>query len=69
MTMLSPWAVGSADTRRSSALPPALSWMRPSCGSRFSAMLMFAISFSRERMAGCNRCGGLSTSCSRPSIR
>jgi hypothetical protein len=43
--------------------------MRPSCGKRFSAMLMFAMIFTRLMMADCSRRGGLSTSCNTPSIR
>jgi len=69
ITMLSPCAVGSEDTRRSSCLPPTPIWMRPSCGMRFSAMLMFAMIFNREMIESCSRFGGFSTSISTPSIR
>ncbi len=46
-----------------------LIWMRPSCGTRFSAMLMLAMIFTRLMMADWRRLGGLSTSCSTPSMR
>ncbi len=69
ITMLSPWLVGNADTRRSSVRPMIGIWIRPSWGMRFSAMFRFAMIFRRLMMAGCNRLGGLSTSCSTPSIR
>ncbi len=69
MTMLSPWFVGMDDTRRSRSRPMTLIWMRPSWGTRFSAMLMLAMIFTRLMMADCRRFGGLSTSCSTPSMR
>ena len=40
MTMLSPWIVGMLETRRSIDFLPSLSWIRPSWGMRFSAMLI-----------------------------
>ncbi len=69
MTMLSPKAVGSVDTRRSITFWPTLILIRPSCGTRFSAMLTFDISLIRDTMDGCKRLGGFSTSCKTPSIR
>ena len=49
---------------------PILTWMRPSCGSRFSAMLIEpVIIFMRLMMALCNFFGGLCISCSTPSMR
>ena len=44
------------------------SLMRPSCGSRRSAMSSFAMILMREMMAAASRAGGVSTSCSTPSI-
>ena len=51
------------------SLLPTCVWMRPSCGTRFSAMDMFDWIFKRLIMAACNRFGGDFTSCSTPSIR
>ncbi len=69
MTMLSPWLVGTVETRRSSTRPRMLTWIRPSCGLRFSEIFIAAIILMRLTMADCRRLGGLSTSCSTPSIR
>ena len=70
MTMLSPWLVGMVETRRSMDFFPIFTWMRPSCGSRFSAMLMEPVMILiRLMMALCNFLGGLVISCSTPSMR
>ena len=50
MTIFSPYSVGSTDTRKSiSRLPPILSLMRPSCGSRRSAISSDAMILKRAR--------------------
>ena len=69
ITMLSPYTVGRLDTRKSISLLLKVICMRPSCGTRFSAMDMFAISFSLDIIDGCRRFGGFSTSISTPSMR
>ena len=73
MTIFSPYSVGTVETRKSSSFffPSALYliMMRPSCGSRFSAMSSLAMIFRRLVMASFNRSGGLITVCSRPSTR
>ncbi len=43
--------------------------MRPSCGSRFSAMLRPDITLIREVIADCTNLGGLMTSYIMPSTR
>ena len=52
----------------STVLPPSASEMRPSCGSRFSAMSSRAITLTRETMTGIMRAGKESTSRRTPSI-
>ena len=47
MTTLSPNMVGSTLTRMSTGLPPTFSSMRPSCGSRRSAMSRFDMTLMR----------------------
>ena len=47
MTTLSPYSVGSVETRRSTSRPSALTLMRPSCGSRRSAMFNRDMIFNR----------------------
>ncbi|CAM5636828.1 hypothetical protein RLIN73S_02508 [Rhodanobacter lindaniclasticus] len=69
ITTDSPKLVGTVDTRRSSSLPCTRSWMRPSCGSRRSAMFSRAMIFTREITAAVDDDGGASTSCSTPSMR
>ena len=69
MTTDSPCIVGTVDTRRSISFPCTRSRMRPSCGSRRSAMSRLAMIFTREITAAEKRRGGDSTSCSTPSIR
>ena len=59
------------DTRMSTSASSMRILIRPSCGSRFSAMFRWLRILMRETMAGWNRfsCGGTGTSCSTPSIR
>ena len=65
MTIFSPKSVGSTETRKSmSRWTPASEkriLMRPSCGSRFSAMSSFAMILMREVMASRILSGGLIT--------
>ena len=59
MTTLSPWLVGMVETRRSIGLRAIRTWMRPSCGKRFSAMLIEPVMiFSRLTIADWSRFGG-----------
>ena len=44
----SPCCVGNEDTRMSTGRPSHVVMIRPSCGTRRSAMFMFAITFTRE---------------------
>ena len=68
--MLSPWLVGMVETRRSIGFRAIFTWMRPSCGKRFSAMLIEPVMiFSRLMIADCNRFGGACISWRTPSIR
>ena len=69
ITTDSPCIVGTVDTRRSISLPCTRSRMRPSCGSRRSAMSRLAMILIREITGADSRFGGDSTSCSTPSIR
>ena len=63
ITTFSPNSVGSTETRKSISLPrPILSLMRPSCGSRRSAMSSSAMIFMREVMAFLSFIGGFITS-------
>ena len=48
---------------------PILSLMRPSCGTRRSAMFSALMILNREISAGCIFFGGFMTSESAPSIR
>jgi len=52
MTTDSPCAVGRQETRRSTGRPATVSAMRPSCGTRRSAMFRPARIFTREMIAG-----------------
>ena len=66
MTIFSPNSVGRHETRKSiSLVPPSVSpkriLMRPSCGSRFSAMSSFAMIFRRDVIASRNFIGGAIT--------
>ena len=69
MTTPSPNIVGSVETRRSTGLPPMLSSMRPSCGSRRSAMSRFAMTLMRLAIAGARCRGGGTISYITPSTR
>ena len=51
MTMPSPWIIGMIDTRTSISRPWTRILMRPSCGSRFSAMLSRAMILMRLMIA------------------
>ncbi len=61
--------VGMVATRMSMSLPAILRRMRPSCGSRFSAMLRPAMIFTREMIDGMNWRGACRDSYSTPSMR
>ena len=50
-TMFSPWMVGSDETRKSMSRPETDSEIRPSCGTRRSAMFIDAITLSRTAIA------------------
>ncbi len=62
MTIDSPWMVGTVETRMSIRRPWAVTRMRPSWGSRRSAMFISAMSLMREVSAACRRRGGASWS-------
>ena len=61
-TIFSPNSVGRDETRKSISLPRPASLnrilMRPSCGSRFSAMSSFAMILTREAIGSRNFSGG-----------
>ncbi len=63
MTIFSPKSVGSTETRKSISFGWPFSLkrilMRPSCGSRFSAMSSFDMILMRDAMASRNFIGGL----------
>src|SRR5215471_15954915 len=54
-TTLSPWSVGRVETRRSISRPIRRSLIRPSCGSRRSAMFSFAMILMRDTIAAWRR--------------
>ena len=68
-TTFSPYSPGSELKRRSMQRCRVNTCMRPSCGSRLSAMSRFAITFRRDTMAGCSSMRGVMTSYSTPSTR
>ncbi len=68
-TIFSPNNTGSVDTRKSMTRVPIFSLMRPSCGTRRSAMLSCAMIFTRDVSAARILIGGFMTSCSAPSTR
>ena len=72
-TIFSPCRVGRQETRKSISFAPPfafnLNLMRPSWGSRFSAMSSFAITFRREVMVSRYFSGGSMTPYREPSIR
>ncbi len=70
MTIFSPNSVGSTETRKSISLPrPIFSLMRPSCGSRRSAMSRWAMILMRLVSAAFSFSGGDISSYSTPSTR
>ena len=71
ITTASPCSIGITETRMSTSASSIRILMRPSCGSRFSAMFRWLRILTRDTMAGWNRliCAGTGTSCSTPSIR
>ncbi len=71
MTTASPCSIGITDTRMSTSLFFTRILMRPSCGTRFSAIFKLLKILMRETIAGWNRliCAGTDTSCKRPSMR
>ena len=69
ITIFSPNSVGSVLTRKSIALLPNLSFMRPSCGTRFSAMSRREITLMREASLSLIAIGGWVISRSSPSTR
>ncbi len=69
MTSFSPYTVGRLDTRRSIFLFAAFTEIRPSCGSRRSAMSMSAMIFRRLTTPAWIFRDWLVISCSTPSMR
>src|SRR5664280_743897 len=69
MTIFSPHTVGSVATRRSIFLPLVFTDIRPSCGTRRSAMSMSDMILSRETTPAWILFGERITSCRTPSIR
>ena len=65
MTIFSPNSVGRQDTRKSISFGSPWSLkrilIRPSCGSRFSAMSSFAMILIRDAIASRNFMGGFMT--------
>ena len=65
MTIFSPKSVGRTETRKSISFGTPFSLkrilMRPSCGSRFSAMSSFAMILMRDAIASRSFIGGLMT--------
>ena len=68
-TTRSPSRAGRVDTRTSSAWLPIRSEIRPSCGTRFSAMSSRAITLIRDTSSGASRGGRLAAVRSTPSTR
>ena len=69
ITTFSPYTVGKVATRMSMGLPPTIRPMRPSCGTRRSAMSSSAMIFRRLMTPACMRRGTDMISCSTPSTR
>ena len=69
ITIFSPKITGRVDTRKSTTLFFIFSLMRPSWGTRRSAMFRSARIFTRDVMAAFIFMGGFMTSWSAPSIR
>ena len=68
-TTFSPNSVGSTLTRKSMTFLPTFSLIRPSCGTRRSAMFSEAMILKREISAARIFRGGFITSASAPSMR
>ena len=68
-TTRSPQAEGMVETRTSIARPPSSSAIRPSCGTRFSAMSSRAITLIRDTSSEASLRPGRSISCNVPSTR
>ncbi len=68
-TIDSPWYAGHAETRKSTWVSSTMILMRPSCGTRFSAMFIPAMSLMRLSTEFCMRLGRLSRSMHTPSMR
>ena len=70
ITIFSPNSVGSVETRKSIALfLVSTSFMRPSCGTRFSAMSRREMTLMREATLSLIASGGCATSERMPSTR
>ena len=69
ITIFSPYTVGTVLTRRSTRRSPYFMAIAPSCGTRFSAMSIFARIFKRETVGRNSARGGGVTSTSSPSMR
>ncbi|MNT29009.1 hypothetical protein D3C72_1647330 [compost metagenome] len=69
-TIFSPNSVGSVLTRKSiTRSGPILSFMRPSCGTRFSEISSREMTLMREASLSLMTVGGLAISRSSPSTR
>ncbi len=70
ITIFSPYSVGSVDTRKSIArFLLKTSFMRPSCGTRFSEMSSRLITLIRDATLSLMASGGCTTSDRMPSMR
>ena len=69
ITIFSPNNVGRDETRKSIALLPNLSFMRPSCGTRFSAMSSLLMTLMRDASLSLMAIGGCVISRNSPSTR
>ncbi len=69
ITTLSPCDDGKVETRTSTSRPARRKEIRPSCGTRFSAISSFAITLIRETSKGANSRRGCTISRNCPSTR
>jgi len=70
MTIFSPNSVGSVETRKSiDFVFDSTSFIRPSCGTRFSEMSSFEITLIRDATLSLMASGGCATSIRMPSRR
>ena len=69
ITMRSPWLDGMVETRTSTSRPPMRKAIRPSCGTRFSAISSLAMTLMREINSGAKARFGCTTSRKTPSTR